>query len=704
MMRPILLIFLIFSISTNADVGESCDEYNWLQSYENKEQLLLLQSQVTALKLASLIEIYKNPKSNEERERAISFLSKIGSPLSDNHPLLKSFENHKYHHQLVELINESRNSLSNGRLSIGYENMPLLIMAYEMSTSNNIFNKKDFAVATFWQDKNPNENLVNPILEQLITIYFELSRKEREALYNDINPQLQNRWQELIEKNQESQCIQRSPENFAYSLNCGNGAQELLDNLSLPFEDLSLEVMKTLNFDMSEQFRQFSNDNLEWVLHPPTHQIDLASNYQNLTRTYVGDTYVEYRNQKNWYEEIGEINNFEFLQTFKELEAKGPYLVMDKTKERIFLYESSGDLKGSIDTGLDTIIDRRADELMPEQKGAGAGIYELSLANGTLLTLKDQRSRPQFLETQNNGVDCFSGTCGQMVGNLDALLKRHQIELPLPFYILPQDENFEFVVKNNDLSFTTYQKLDNYFHYNFTPRQEEAKATKFTIEKPEFDTPFAREFLKALESEKAKIMGLYGLDNDEYNELAILSFGILGQESQFGSHWRYHIKENFPGGIAYLKNYKQIFNNFGNDRERDGFWTAIGGLIQDSWRNEIDFLTGDLSLNRNSRGPTQIKNVPDLIEENYPINKNNLKEPKNAALATIGFLAQSLEELKAKEKFHPAINSKNRFDYLHYIYMGLPSEIINATATPDQNIYYRNVLHYSSSLKIWEEH
>lgn len=702
MFRQIFLIFFIFPLVTNASIGESCGDYNWLKNNSQNQDLLLLQSQVTALKLASLIEIHQGAENNDEREKSIAFLSKIGSPLTDTHPILKTFKDHKYHDQLRELINESQLSLKSGKLSISYQNMPILLMAYEMSTESNIFNNKDFAIATFWQDLNPNENLVNPILEQLIEVYYELNRKEREKLYHKLAPLLEERWQQVIEAVEESGCENQSTQQLAYSINCGSESEKIFESMAIPFEEVSLEVMDILNFDLRNQFTAFSRENLEWRLHPPPREANLTNGHSDVIRTFSGVDFKEYRNQKSWYREISNRDNLSFLQTFKSLEARGPYLVLDKSKDRIFLYESDGTLKGSIDAGLGTRTDQRADTNMPEPRGAGAGIYELMSVDASLLTLTDQRSRAQLLETLENGVDCFSGSCTQIVGNLEALLKRHLITLPLPFYILPQDEGLEFTVKNDQLSFTTYQKLDDYFSYNFTPRQTEAKETRFTIENSENDTPFAREFLAALSQEKQKIMDLYGLDNDEYNELAILAFGILGQESQFGSHWRYHIKESFPGGVAYLKNYKRIFSNFGKDRQRDGFWSAVGGLVKDSWNNEIGFLTGGLSTHENSRGPTQIKNVPDLIEQTYNVTKDNISEPKNAAVATLGFLAQSLEELKSKEKFHPAINGKNRFEYLHYIYMGLSGEIINATATPEKNIYYNNVLRYSDSLKIWE--
>jgi hypothetical protein len=701
----ILFSLVLFNLSIKA---QSCANNEWLNQIKDpdKEKLLLLQTQITALKLASLIDVYQNSKSNEEREKALDFISKIGSPLDQDHPFTRAFEKTHQTEKLLALVEEAQRAMSSGGLTIGYDQMPALLMAYEISTGNGIFNNKDFAVATFWEENNPNQNMVNPILEQLISIYHNLSRRERESIYNNIRPELQERWQQITSSAQALGC---EIEDINFFNRCHNQAALVLSELAIPFEELSVQVTNILGHDLTQQLQNFSRGNIDWRLHPPPQEVISLPN--ELRKTIDGLSFTEYRHQRAWYQEIQEQDNLDFLQTFQKLKGKGHYLVLDKAKRRVFLYEAEGTLKGSIEVGLEITfnnnsplqVDQRADQAMENQRGAGAGIYDLTEVNEGLFTLRDQRGRQQLITSQNKGVDCSSGSCTQMVANLGALLDRHNTELPLPFYILPLNENLEFVIKNDELAFTTFERMSGYYRYNFTPRQNTAFPTRFEVTQSEYNTPFSREFLKALEEEKSTLMKIYNLDNDEFNELALLAFGILGQESQFGSHWRYKVKETFPGGVAYLKNYKRIFGDFKEDRDQVGFWGAIGDLLSDSWSNEIDFITGDLSLDQNSRGPTQIKRIPALIEEHYGMTKEQLEEPRNAAIATVGFLAQSLEELKAKEKFHPAINGKNRFDYLHYIYMGKSSEIINGTATPERNIYYQNVRSFSRSLKIWQD-
>lgn len=169
------------------------------------------------------------------------------------------------------------------------------------------------------------------------------------------------------------------------------------------------------------------------------------------------------------------------------------------------------------------------------------------------------------------------------------------------------------------------------------------------------------EFLKALVNEKQNILKLYHVDSQEYNLLAHMAVGILGNESTFFQGWRYKVKSNTQLAIAWGKALKAWFN--------------------------------DDEASPNSKGPTQIKRVPERIEQFYNITEKNLWDPKYSAVSTIGFLIEALAELKQR-----AINNKLEFitpatyeDYLPYIYFGGAKKLINRTATPDKNIYVKNM-------------
>lgn len=224
------------------------------------------------------------------------------------------------------------------------------------------------------------------------------------------------------------------------------------------------------------------------------------------------------------------------------------------------------------------------------------------------------------------------------------------IELPnnSKVYILPsQKDRRDFHIKNHRIMFNSFEDKTNFKAYNFSLRDTYDIKSDFIIS--ESESAFQKEFIQALEDEKSNLMKIYGMDSDTYNELALFSYAIMGIESKFGKSIKYKIKQTLPYVVSLVK---------GN-----GFDTSY-----------------------NSRGPTQIKKIPVLIKENYGIKKEDLSDPRQAAIATLGFSFEILQDLKRIAHLHKDINSKNIYDYLYYMYQGKRSEIINATATPDKSI------------------
>src|SRR5690606_28447966 len=60
--------------------------------------------------------------------------------------------------------------------------------------------------------------------------------------------------------------------------------------------------------------------------------------------------------------------------------------------------------------------------------------------------------------------------------------------------------------------------------------------------------------------------------------------------------------------------------------------------------------SGEIDISSNSRGLIQMKNIPDKIEKKYKITKDDLIQPRSAAIAAIGFLAEAKQELEAKAR------------------------------------------------------
>ena len=180
-------------------------------------------------------------------------------------------------------------------------------------------------------------------------------------------------------------------------------------------------------------------------------------------------------------------------------------------------------------------------------------------------------------------------------------------------------------------------------------------------------------FLHALSDNKFELMALYQasapVSDSEYNLLAQMCVGILGRESTFFTSRKYWAKENIP------------------------FLVPIAKFLMGKSGDPID-----------SRGPTQIKIVPKLIHETYGIVPQNLYVPENAAIATMGFLIESLDELKNRITLNHLkyINPSNYVDYLPYIYLGETRKLIAGSATPDTNIYVQDMKKYMGWIEIYE--
>ena len=190
---------------------------------------------------------------------------------------------------------------------------------------------------------------------------------------------------------------------------------------------------------------------------------------------------------------------------------------------------------------------------------------------------------------------------------------------------------------------------------------------KIVATNPQLLTSQVQTFIRTLENKKSELQTIYGVSGSEYNLLAQMAIGILGRESQFFKSRRYVLKEQFPWAVEIAKG-----------------------------------LAGDTT--RNSRGPTQIKIVPARIAEIYEITPDQLWVPENAALATMGFLIETLGELKRRIIVNKLsfVNEANYVDYLPYIYFGSTTRLISGKADPSHNIYIRDMKKYMSWVEVFE--
>lgn len=188
--------------------------------------------------------------------------------------------------------------------------------------------------------------------------------------------------------------------------------------------------------------------------------------------------------------------------------------------------------------------------------------------------------------------------------------------------------------------------------------------------KPELMTGDVQAFIRTLESEKPTLQKLYGIDGQTYNLLAQMAIGILGRESLFFTSRMYQVKEEFP-------------------------WLVDAAKL---WKGKHS---------PNSRGPTQIKKVPDLIANYYGVNPQNLWVSRHAAVATMGFLIESLTELKdLKSRAGDRLNFINEgtyADYLPYIYFGQTRKLMAGQAQPAHNSYIRDMKKYMRWVQLFEQ-
>jgi hypothetical protein len=250
-------------------------------------------------------------------------------------------------------------------------------------------------------------------------------------------------------------------------------------------------------------------------------------------------------------------------------------------------------------------------------------------------------------------------------------------------YVLPEEKNNKMIVKDGQVQLVSSSPVVHSENYNYSHPKAAYKAINIRITNPNGRTTDSVPFVKALEDEKQKLMKLLRLSNDEYNELAAVSYAIMGNESDFGRSKKYWIKEHDQGDVILAKAAKRLFNG----------------------KNPFD-----KSVLNTSRGLTQIKELPEgEWKKSYPgINKNNLSDPKNAAVSTIAYLAEASRSLKklavenAKDPRKVKITKENIVDYLGYIYQGRRGALKSSEdpANADFNTYVQKLRKNMSYIEI----
>jgi hypothetical protein len=210
---------------------------------------------------------------------------------------------------------------------------------------------------------------------------------------------------------------------------------------------------------------------------------------------------------------------------------------------------------------------------------------------------------------------------------------------------------------------------------------KEALKTLFRLTETEYQAAlsgdFTKRFVKALGSYKQILMHSYNLTDSQYNKLAVMAFGILGVETKFTGSLKYKGKEQLPGLVKMGKHLKQFSK----------ILKSSNGNLQTAWE------AASQSVDLNSRGGTQIKMIPAKIFQLFHLRRKDLDAPEWSAVATIGFLADSLAEIRTMvQNAQPQgqllfINKDNIYDYIPFIYLGKVNLLKNGTANAAQEPY-----------------
>lgn len=207
-------------------------------------------------------------------------------------------------------------------------------------------------------------------------------------------------------------------------------------------------------------------------------------------------------------------------------------------------------------------------------------------------------------------------------------------------------------------------------------------------------------YIESLNKNKAAIMKMYDLSNKEYDDLAGITMGLLGRESESGTDIKYDlVKKRFPlamakskekyginvhsslidQGIAFAKSYDKAFEDLTIE------WNS------DAWRNYI------INHPQMSIGPAQMKigqKSDELLDElaSFGIYPDDVVKDDKVAVAALLQLIHSRRNEVGNTMFRDKDgNSVNLNDALLYIYNGKKGALNNGSATPYDNIYLKEI-------------
>lgn len=170
----------------------------------------------------------------------------------------------------------------------------------------------------------------------------------------------------------------------------------------------------------------------------------------------------------------------------------------------------------------------------------------------------------------------------------------------------------------------------------------------------------ATDFMATLEEHSASLMKDLRLSPTEYTHLARTAYGVLANESEFGTGLEYHLKE--------FRN-RDAANEEGNKEVHITGQDLVLGFKQlkncgAKPQEEIEECKAKITEEGNSRGLTQIKeramsDEAKRLFTKYNITPDNLHRPDKSAIGTLIFLATNYKDMLKGEKKLARFNERD---------------------------------------------
>lgn len=299
----------------------------------------------------------------------------------------------------------------------------------------------------------------------------------------------------------------------------------------------------------------------------------ITSVYSDKQTTKLEPEYQDWDKVKKRKQEINKMVQADIIKEYHK-NSNEEYLIVDKKRGKMHLMKGNKEISSyNVGTGENigdeqtrTWVDKetKKTDWSKGNKQTGAGIYTVSAKQAKNSHYSNAPSwnfineygievpmaihaAPQGRvrkitdkDETNNRVSngCINGICY----NLEDLYKKGYKE-GQKLYVLPDDENNTYEIKNGKLVFSSKNpdvnrtvKTLNYKPIKLEIDEKTFKDKVFTAfdfnDEEEFKT--TKSYVKSLQDNKQKIMKATQIDGDTYNDIAKIAFGIYGTESNFG--------------------------------------------------------------------------------------------------------------------------------------------------------------------------